>query len=648
MDTGKQQKWWRVLFAIGLAGLFALSFFAGPHSEPDDDWTIAYLVAGRMGELGMNPHVEPVLMQVLKMLFQAIPWLNVYEAFRIVMVMGAFIAIALSLFRMMPSAFAFFLSVLFVFIYWNDTMVRYNYTFSVGLCGGAAILLLYCYGTGRMKKAAAIWGGILWLLAFCWRREAALLLVPYGMLILFSYGLRVIYKKSDLRHHRKQAVALMMIALLNGVIILSSGIFWNQPDWKEYKRFNRARVAVVDYSLAPWADAKEQLEPLGITENDYWCAQNWILADPEVFSVEQMEALAEQKIPTSQNGDFPQTVIHYFLRAPFRIRACSAFGLAALLVLITGGIWQWLTVFCAAGGSCVISLYFLWQGRLIDRVEAVIWLGALCVAVTQIRSVHRRGVKMIGAGCAVAGMLLLAVTGGRMLPLQSPNGLLKAEFEVANPVALETMKEDRYYLWNVVQEDLIWTNTYENVHLPTAEFFRHNGGLGGWTEGSPALASLRKDLGIINPMRALVENENVYLVDPHTPDRILRFVQEHYEPSATLSAAQQLNENTWALKITPPIQSNKTRVVEWSLQCVDSIENWHTVRGTAKGLGEIEQLWVKVENAMGTSRCYRLMDQGEGNFCGELYVDWADLNEEFSYTLLWQENGEIWKSTVRS
>lgn len=556
MRENRLQKKWAALFAAVLLGLFALSFFANPHSEPDDDWTIAYLVAGRMGPLGMSPHMGPVLLEVLKLAARALPWLNVYEAFRMLLTLGALAAFAICLFRLLQPGQAFFFGSLVVFIYWKDIMLRYNYTYCAGLCAGAAVLLLYCFGAGRMKKAAAVFGLIFWLLALEWRPEAALLLLPYGGLLLAAGGLRAARERGGakmiLRSGRPLALALLAAALLTGALLAYSGLFWSRPEWSEYRRYNRARVAAVDYSLAPWDEAREELEPLGITQNDYWCAQNWIGADPEVFSLEHMEAIAAQKITADHSGNFWRQAAQYFLRAPFRVRACSAFVLAALLVFLTGGVRQWLIVLCAAAGSGVISLYFLWQGRLIDRVEAVIWLGALCVAATQISPFARRGKKAALAACGVGGGLLLALTAWRMLPLQAPNGLLRTDFEPSDPVAVGTMEGEDYYLWSVMQDELVWAAAYSNTNLPSTEFFAHNGGLGGWSEGSPALKALRRELGLENPIRALVEEKNVYLVDSYSPLRVLELIRQHYEPKAALSAARQLGENVWALAFTPP------------------------------------------------------------------------------------------------
>lgn len=639
---------WQAAALCGLLLLFIGSFFAAPHSVPDDDWAISYLVAGRMGPLGNSPYVNPILIGLLKMLSGALPLVNVYEVFRVLMIMGAFAAIFVCAFRLLPGPAAFAAGALLVFIYWKDTMLEYNYTFGAGLCAGAAVLLLYCYAARQLGMWAAIAGAALWLLAFMWRREAALLLVPYGVLMLACFCLQARRKDAGfLWPEKKRWMALGLVAALSVAAALYAGAVWSRPEWAAYQRFNQARTAAVDYSLAPWDEVQNKLEPLGITENDYWCAQNWVLADPEVFSTERMEAIAEQKVTADHDDGFALQALRYFLRAPLRVRACSAFLLLFLLAMLTGGIWQRFAVLCAGGGSCVISLYFFWQGRLIDRVEAVIWLGAVCVALVQSpqRLPRGRGAAKLAGG--LAGAALLAVTGWRMLPLTLPNSLLSAQYQVTDKVIQTTLLGNNYYLWDVLQGGESWANAYGNVHLPTREFFDHNGYLGGWTERSPALLERRARLGLENPIRALVEKENVYLIDTARPDRILKLLQEHYEPLTALSTAQKMDEDLWALAFTTPQTAHASAALSWRLEELSAVSGnlgWYTITGSAQGLDQAADLWLRMENAAGESRCYRLVNHENGSFGTGLYLDWTAPDAGLEYTLLWRQADKIYES----
>ena len=159
METRVQDKWWKALCGVGLLTFFALSFFCDPHSEPDDDWTYSYLIAGRMGPLGTNHYMNPALVGVLKAISRVLPWVNVYEVFRVTLVMAAFAALCLCLFRILQPPCAFAMSALLVFVYWKDTMLTYNFTFTAGLCAAAGALLLCCYATEKMRRSAVA-GGI--------------------------------------------------------------------------------------------------------------------------------------------------------------------------------------------------------------------------------------------------------------------------------------------------------------------------------------------------------------------------------------------------------------------------------------------------------------------------------------------------------
>ena len=364
METRVQDKWWKALCGAGLLTFFALSFFCDPHSEPDDDWTYSYLIAGRMGPLGTNHYMNPALVGGLKAISRVLPWVNVYEVFRVTLVMAAFAALCLCLFRILQPPCAFAMSALLVFVYWKDTMLTYNFTFTAGLCAAAGALLLCCYATEKMHAAAGICGALLWLVGFAWRWETAILLLPYACLLMAAHWMQ--HRQSAALTAGKRFWKRLLACAAAVTVCMAAAAaygewFWTQPGWNEYLRFDDARSAAVDFTLAPWEEAKKELEPLGVTKNDYWCAQNWIIADTEVFDLQTMEAIGEQKVTVDRAEGFGGQALQYILRSPLKIRGCAAFVLAALWVAFTGGLWQWLTILCAAGGSYAISLYFLWQ-----------------------------------------------------------------------------------------------------------------------------------------------------------------------------------------------------------------------------------------------------------------------------------------------
>ena len=213
-------------------------------------------------------------------------------------------------------------------------------------------------------------------------------------------------------------------------------------------------------------------------------------------------------------------------------------------------------------------------------------------------------------------------------------------------VDIAATDEKHVYVWNIYSAYNRVQQAYGLTALPERDFFSHNTILGGYHEHSPYMKKSRAAMGIQNPMRALVENENVLLADDYEPERILRYVQQHYEPEAALSSAKDLGD-FWALKITPPMQSEERKPIEWEMQPLQnaptSRSGWYTTRGKAKGLPSDGALWLRASRADGKNRCYRLVRGENGEFTAGLYLDWAE-PQELTFTLLWQQDGKIMES----
>lgn len=74
-------------------------------------------------------------------------------------------------------------------------------------------------------------------------------------------------------------------------------------------------------------------------------------------------------------------------------------------------------------------------------------------------------------------------------------------------------------------------------------------------------------------------------------------------------------------------------------------KGWYAVTGHADGLENADALWLKIESMAGESRCYRLVDKGEGAFGTGYYLDWTEGDgDDLMYTLLWQQDGKIHES----
>lgn len=646
LKTKSRLGWLWPLLILALPALMTL--FTGRSSDPDDDWVIATLVAGRYGAQAC-PYVNVVLFQALALPARALG-INAYGLFQAAVTLAAFAALGIAFFRRMEQPVAAALFALLVFGFWHNSMVAYNYTYNAGLCAWAGILLLDLFGRGLARRWAAVCGVLLWWLGFLWRKESALLSLPFAGLYLAC----CLWK-----HRAKAGRICRRVAPWAGLALgLAAACYgldrWagSSPEWAEYAAFNQARTALVDYQTAPWSEARADLEPLGISENDYWCATNWVFADPEFFTAERMQAMARYQVTPSPE-QLAGIVASYVLRLPLVVRSALIFLLFCAACLVLSGPLEWLTALCAGLGGLACSAFFLWAGRmqnglLLTRVADVIWLSAICCTAMLVGRKPVCGKRWFRAAGYAAAAVFVLYNGVRILPwLERPDWMTGAPAVQDEAVAAILEQQDGYYLWDVNRAAGHLNGAYGNARLPSEDFDRFNGTLGGWLEGSPFLTEYRQQLGLSNPMRALVERQDVYLVDQFHPERILTYIQQHYAPGAALSAARQLEEDLWALKITPPLTAQRDRPLEWTLAW-DGVWNgtitreddgrWYQVSGRAWGLPEDAELWLRLTDQAGTEHCFLLMRQGEV-FCGILDLDDLSLEGALTARLLWQQEG---------
>lgn len=656
-----QRKRQFLLLSLGLALAFGLlSLFASPTSWPHDDWDISLVLSGRFGPGGQINFVNVLLGFLIKGLGLISASVNWYFWLRWTVTVLAFAAFTYTALLCLPLGIALGADGLFKFLFWQVCLVETNFTRNAGLWAAAALALLALYAWNRTGRKA-LWGGLaFWLMGYLWRPKAALLAAPFALVLLLYSVLcrtkRPADWKSALRASltgRRGLAALTGCVLITAVAAAAQLAFWNQPEWAAFQSFSDDRSVFVDYATGGWQENEETLRAAGFSENDYWCMEHQTFADPEFFNADRMALLADLQGEKPGAGEFlTGQAVPFLMHLPLQVKSFLGFCLVGGVLFLLGDWRRRVAVLCAGAGSLVICLGLLWMGNLPERVMEAVFAAALFTVVllgvkpgrTPPRWLHR----LCLAGGAAVFLLCTAVSVVRVsdrlaVPRVNtiPNGTTGVQ-----AVDIAAQDTDHVYLWSIYSAFNRVQQAYGLTALPEQDFFSHNTLLGGYHEHSPYMTAARSKMGAENPMRALVENENALLADDYEPERILRYVQEHYEPKAALSAARDLGD-FWALKITPPLTSEATRAISWEMQPLQtaptSRSGWYTTRGKADGLPSDGTLWLRASRADGESRCYRLVRGENGEFAAGLYLDWAS-PEELTFTLLWRQEGKLMES----
>ena len=648
---------WVTFAATAIGG--AAMLFCSPASWPHDDWDISLVLMGRFGEQNAINFVNITLSWIFRLLCALSTGINWFFWLRWLFSAMAFGVILYAALITLPFPMALAADGVIKLVFWQVCFVQCNFTRSAALFAAGGLVLLTLF----VRKQAGWWafaaGLMLWTMGALWRPEAGLLVAPFAFVLLFCAWLTRIQKPGGWLQAVRGVLGKkrLWIALLGAAAVtvgtwIAQAVFWSQPDWAEFESFNDARSHFTDYASGGWEKDKALLEAAGFTENDYWCMEHQTFADPEFFNFERMELLGSLRLKAA-----PQTMVEFLAKKalpflfelPFRTRSFLAFCLIGGMAFLLGGWRQRLTVLAAGGGGLIMGLVLLWYGYLPQWVLEAIFLAAIVSVMLlppQRRLKHTVWLWSSAGIFAVCVALLAMRLAARGVRWPQVNTI---PVEQTADAAVNTAASDKehVYIWDIYSTYNRVQQAYGLCALPDEDFYSNNTILGGYHEYAPYMIETRRTMGAENPMRALVENPRALLLDDYMPEKVLLYVQQHYEQQAALSAAKDMGDGLWALALTRPLEATKTKRVDWwvdDLEFAGGREGWYTVEGGVKGLERAQALWLRVQDTAGKSRCYRLVGQDDGSFGTGLYLDWTRQDTGFVYTLLWQDNGEIYQS----
>ena len=89
------------------------------------------------------------------------------------------------------------------------------------------------------------------------------------------------------------SAGLLLILVVTGCKLFDDYSYNKDPEYKYFKEYSEARAAIVDASDYGYEAYAEELQKIGISENDYKMMRNWNFADNEVFSLDIMQKAAD-------------------------------------------------------------------------------------------------------------------------------------------------------------------------------------------------------------------------------------------------------------------------------------------------------------------------------------------------------------------
>lgn len=557
IDRKRKSPW----FALGvnLMAMLAITLIMRPSFETNDDIVFAEFGSGLRGvktpRLVFQNYILGLVYRILYQITGRLPW---YTIVQYAVLVAAFSAVTYVFMNRLKGYWGLYLSFIFLWVFGYESYIHIQFTKTAGIAAASAVLLLFHVVTSEklcVWEAAA--GILLGLTGFMYREDQffASSALMAGIGIYFVLTLKKCFPKKEWKRFG-------LCAGIFGLLILSvfaadgtDSLMYRDPQWQEYQKFNNLRSELLDYGFPDYESNKALYQDLGISREAYELYRTWNFNDPDKFTTEVMEKLAEQKPEKRLSGK----VLHSFVkRFPGDVLQQKAFWIVLLLFvlwLIFGkkGYAAWIGIageLLMLGG---LNFYLYFQGRyLVNRVDVGLWF-SVCLTMAWILGdtvKEREKIKELSNGKEAASSVLVILpekfSGRRGLVLCTAALLISQSFwyddwrittreipkaRVSQRAVLETIGTDKEHVYlaksGTVSEivcygpfDPMPENLLDNLYW-----------FSGWECRTPGIVKEMQEHGITNPYKDMIGNKKVYLIDDNI-QLTLDYIRQNYDQNA--------------------------------------------------------------------------------------------------------------------
>lgn len=557
IDRKRKSPW----FALGvnLMAMLAMTLVMRPSFETNDDIVFAEFGSGLRGvktpRLVFQNYILGLVYRILYQITGRLPW---YTIVQYAVLVAAFSAVTYVFMNRLKGYWGLYLSFIFLWVFGYESYIHIQFTKTAGIAAASAVLLLFHVVTSEklcVWEAAA--GILLGLTGFMYREDQffASSALMAGIGIYFVLTLKKCFPKKEWKRFG-------LCAGIFGLLILSvfaadgtDSLMYRDPQWQEYQKFNNLRSELLDYGFPDYESNKALYQDLGISREAYELYRTWNFNDPDRFTIEVMEKLAEQKPEKILSGK----AIHSFVkRFPGDVIRQKAFWVVLLLFVLWlfFGKKRYAAWFGLAGELCMLgglNFYLYFQGRyLVNRVDVGLWF-SVCLTMAWIlgdsvkeREEAKERSKGKAGALSVPVISTEKISGRRGLVLCTAALLISQSFwyddwrittreipkaRVSQRAVLETIGTDKEHVYlaksGTVSEivcygpfDPMPENLLDNLYW-----------FSGWECRTPGIVKEMQEHGIINPYKDMIGNKKVYLIDDNI-QLTLDYIRQNYDQNA--------------------------------------------------------------------------------------------------------------------
>ena len=554
MKSGTAQKRIPILAALFVPAIcYAVFCMTGKMYTYTDNVTVAVVTSGMYGDNNLCQYLHPFLCLIIKWLNPLFPTADVFSLLihtALIYGVGLLSYIASSSvlqkpfekWRLKDCILCALLLLSIIYSTLGMNLFGVNYTVQTAAIILAGVLVLFY---GRSREKGRFWlasGTVLICFGYLIRLEAALLFIPYIALEVVAGFFRAESKKA---HIKKDLVTIMPCMGLILLILASKFAINEIEPYATDARYNKYRTVAEDYVMHSYSPYL--MKDTGIDESTYAVARDWILVDTDRVDADALEKIANAGSQSAYrpNKSGLKNTLRAMQKWAFRTDL-HLLVLSVLMIILTlwnliavKSLWLKLESLFAFIGGFIILFYFTFMGRAPMRVWQCVMMAVLSVLIlVMIKDAEdtekavREGTRKISITNTVFQLALCVILYfgvGQVMAVSSFHSFqtpLTAKIGADDSGYDTTFEEDTLYIWPS------WYSTVPDYFarqnkLPTQRVIEHNIAIGDWTYEQQYFIDFLERIDARNPVVALLERPNTYLVDGQTKE-LLWYMQEHY------------------------------------------------------------------------------------------------------------------------
>lgn len=516
-------------YLITIVVCFALPFLIlllyGCNFLINDDFYMMLIAEGKYGNDSQYLiFINIVVGYILKGLYCLVPSFNWYVLLQLVIIIICFWIITFLIFKRFSWRYACIIKLIMLlcFEFSFYTEIQFNKTSGVA-CITGFILIYHAAKNKKNNILNYIVGCILLFLGGMYRegvfKQTALFgmsLIIWDMLdVLFDckgVGIKRLINKfwSAIVRIRGYILCFFGVSLIIVLLTFVNNRIYLNGKFKEYKNYRVNITAITDYHMPEWESNQDEYLKNGITEEEYIFVKNYLFADTEVFNNDKLKIMADMGNNMEQSdyflNDLKQVICDTFNSYNLKLYYIVVLMIGLTFVLMSENksrikILVQMIIFI----GCI--LFYCLIGRTREYIEIVMALAAFVTILEASYLNEKNDIYMfiLTIFIAITGVKYNYVNYEDMKALCNENSYFSEMYSYMKK------NDENFYLLSTN------SSTYEYCAFSLdwnckSEYSENRYRLGDWMVKTPFSEEVLKQYDIDNPIKSLIDKDNVYLV----------------------------------------------------------------------------------------------------------------------------------------